>query len=357
MIRTVLTYRVPFVTRFIAVIAIFPSALFALDANRQDVRRFVNELVANHGFEREYLQETLAQGQTVQRILDAISRPAERTKSWHEYRAIFITPKRIDAGVIFLAEHDERLKRIALETGVPAEIITAIIGVETFYGRIRGNYRVLDALATLAFDYPPRGKFFRSELEQLFLLTREEQLDLITMTGSYAGAIGPPQFIPSSYRRYAVDGDGDGNRDLLENWDDILASVANYFVANGWRPNQPVVAESTAADTFEAPTGKNRLKLDETVSSLTDRGLKFETDLDASAPARLISLEGENGREYWIGFHNFYVITRYNRSAMYALVVHQLAEALASETGPEGADVPGIALAATVDQASCLHGP
>jgi len=327
-----------------AVLALLsPSMSFALDANREDVRLFVDELVEKHGFERAYLQSMLSQGRSVQKILDAISRPAEKTKPWHEYREIFVTPKRIDAGVKFWAEHDVRLERISAETGVPAEIITAIIGVETFYGRIKGNYRVLDALSTLAFDYPPRGRFFRSELVQLFLLAREEQLDLITTTGSYAGAMGPPQFIPSSYRHYAVDGDGDGNRDLLGNWDDILASVANYFVANGWRPNQPVAAQSRASRPINVPTGKNKLRLDETISSLTERGLKFETDLDASTPVQLISLEGKQGPEYWVGFHNFYVITRYNRSAMYALAVYQLAEAVAKETSLAKYEAAGVA--------------
>jgi membrane-bound lytic murein transglycosylase B len=273
----------------------------------------------------------LTDGKTIQKILDAISRPAEKTKPWYEYRTIFITKERIDAGVKFWSEHESRLARISAETGVPEEIITAIIGVETYYGRIRGNYRVLDALTTLGFDYPPRGKFFRSELEQLFLLAREESLDLSTLTGSYAGAMGPPQFIPSSYRRYAVDGDGDGIRDLLNNWDDILASVANYFVANGWRPNQPVAAVGTTDDEIIIPKSKNKFKPDETVATLENRGLVFDPELNASTPAKLISLEGENGPEYWAGFHNFYVITRYNRSAMYALAVYQLAAALEQE--------------------------
>jgi len=313
---------------------LLPTIAFALDANRDNVQAFIDEMVETHGFERDYLQSILSKGKSQQTILDAISRPAEKTKPWYDYRAIFVTPKRINAGVKFWAKHDTRLDRIAGETGVPAEYIAAIIGVETFYGRIRGSYRVLDALTTLAFDYPPRSKFFRSELEQLFLLAKEESIDLINMKGSYAGAIGPPQFIPSSYRRYAVDGDGDGRRDLLDNWDDILASVANYFVANGWQAGQPVVTEGSTQGSMGVTIGDNKLKLEDTVSSLTDRGLSFQTDLEASTPAQLISLEGKNGPEYWVGFHNFYVITRYNRSTMYAMAVYQLAEALAKEVRP-----------------------
>jgi membrane-bound lytic murein transglycosylase B len=334
-----------FVVRTLAVLILCaPSAPFAMDVEREDVRRFMDDLSSNHNFDQAYLRSMLGQGQSKEKILEAISRPAERTKPWYEYRAIFLTPKRIDAGVDFWQEHSAQLRKISADTGVPEEIIAAIIGVETFYGRIVGGYRVLDALSTLAFDYPPRSKFFRSELEQFFLLAREEELDLISINGSYAGAMGPPQFIPSSYRHYAVDGDGDGSRDLLGNWDDILASVANYFVKNGWQPNQPVAVESTANADIDAPVGKNRLKLDETVSSLAGRGLEFDTDLGASAPAQLISLEGEDGQELWVGFHNFYVITRYNRSAMYALAVYQLAEALACEMRESGCGGPTVAL-------------
>ena len=342
MIRTVTNRRL-FALNLAVIALILPRMLVALDVEREDVGSFVDDLVRNYGFEPAYMQSMLGSGQTLQKILDTISRPAEKTKAWHEYRAIFITPKRIDAGIKFWAEHDARLERIAAESGVPAEIIAAIVGVETYYGRIQGNYRVLDALSTLAFDYPPRGKFFRSELKQLFLLAREEQLDLGTMEGSYAGAIGPPQFIPSSYRRYAVDGDDDGVRDLIGNWDDILASVANYFVVHGWQRNQQIVAESSTESKIVVPTGRSKLKLNETVSSLADRGLSFETDLDASAPAQLISLEGESGREYWVGFQNFYVITRYNRSAMYAMAVYQLAEALAQAKREQGHRAPSIA--------------
>jgi membrane-bound lytic murein transglycosylase B len=344
MIRTITKRRLRHVARnFVVTALLFPATVMAVDTGRQDVRDFVDTLATGHGLDRTYLESVLADGKTIQRILDAISRPAEKTKPWYEYRAIFMTPERIEAGVQFWSEHEPRLARISAETGVPEQIITAIIGVETFYGRIRGNFRVLDALTTLGFDYPPRGKFFRSELEQLFLLSREEALDLSTITGSYAGAMGPPQFIPSSYRRYAVDGDGDGVRDLLDNWDDILASVANYFVANGWRPNQPVAAAGVTEIEIDVQTGRNKFKPDETVASLSNRGLNFEAGLDASTPAKLFSLEGEGGPEYWAGFHNFYVITRYNHSAMYALAVFQLAEALAQEMLAATIDVPDVA--------------
>ncbi len=310
------------------IVGALPGVSLALDASRDDVRTFIDVLAKQHGFDKDYVRSMLTQSETKQKILDAISRPAERTRPWHEYRKIFITPKRIAAGAAFMNEHADRLERVAAQTGVPAEMIAAIIGVETFYGRLTGSYRVIDALATLGFDYPPRAKFFRGQLEELFMLAREERLELPDLVGSYAGAMGPPQFIPSSYRAYAVDGDGDGRRDLLNNWDDILMSVANYFVKNGWHTGEPIAVHGTSEKNFSVATGKNSLKLAETVASLKKRGIHFETDLVADTPAQLISLEGIAGPEYWVGFHNFYVITRYNRSAMYALAVFQLSDAL-----------------------------
>ncbi|MDJ0926827.1 MAG: lytic murein transglycosylase B [Gammaproteobacteria bacterium] len=316
----------------LATASIAPPVL-AWDVVRDDVGKFVEQLVAEYDFERSYVESVLAGGDTQQKILDAMRRPAEKTKAWYEYRAIFITPKRIEAGAAFLAEHTARLQRIAEETGVPAEVMAAIVGVETFYGRRTGSFRVIDALGTLAFDYPPRSRFFRGELEQFFLLAREEDIDINNALGSYAGAMGPPQFIPSSYRAYAVDGDGDGRRDLLGNWDDILASVANYFVAHKWRPGEPVFSAGEALP-GEQPQSDNKLKLRDTVASLEQRGIQLNGDLPRDTPAALFDLEGENAREYWVGFHNAYVITRYNRSVMYALAVFQLSEALGDAAAP-----------------------
>ena len=215
-----------------------------LDTSRPDVQAFIGELVQKDGFQQPYVTTVFGGIESKQSILDAMSRPAEKVKPWFEYRDIFITPRRISAGVDFFREHEARLRQISAKTGVPAEIIAAILGVETFYGTRTGNFRAVDALATLAFDYPPRSAFFRSELRHLFLLAREEQLDISTLTGSYAGALGPPQFIPSSYRNYAVDGSGDGRRDLLRNWDDIMASIANYFARHNWQPGQPIATRA-----------------------------------------------------------------------------------------------------------------
>jgi membrane-bound lytic murein transglycosylase B len=323
------------IAALIAVLAatlLAPAPALSLDTSRPDVQAFIGELVQKDGFEQPYVTTVFGGIESKQSILDAMSRPAEKVKPWSEYREIFITPRRISAGVDFFREHEARLRQISASTGVPAEIITAILGVETFYGTRTGSFRAVDALATLGFDYPPRSEFFRKELRQLFLLAREEQLDIGTLTGSYAGALGPPQFIPSSYRNFAVDGSGDGRRDLLKNWDDIMASIANYFTRHNWQPGQPVATRAEFARDAVRPTGPTELVLKDTVGSLARQGVQFTTDLPATAPAILVTLKGEDGDEYWVGFQNYYAITRYNRSTMYALAVFQLSEAIAAGT-------------------------
>lgn len=321
-----------------ALIAIFAATLLtappasSLDTGRPDVQAFIGELVSQDGFEQPYVARVFRGVESKQSIIDAMSRPAEKVKPWSEYRNIFITPRRISAGVDFFRKHETRLRQISASTGVPAEVIAAILGVETFYGTRTGSFRAVDALATLAFDYPPRSAFFRSELRHLFLLARDEQLDIGSLVGSYAGALGPPQFIPSSYRHYAVDGDGDGRRDLLKNWDDITASIANYFTAHNWQPSQPIATRAQFARDTIRPSRPTELVLKDTVDSLTRQGVQFTTDLPATAPALLVALQGENGDEYWVGFQNYYTITRYNRSTMYALAVYQLSEAIAAGT-------------------------
>jgi len=299
-----------------------------LDVQRPEVQAYVAELARDHGLDADYLRTTLGGAEIQQSILEAIARPAERVKTWREYRAIFLTPERIAAGVAFWREHEARLARVAEKTGVPAEMLVGIIGVETYFGSRTGRYRLLDALTTLAFDYPPRMNFFRSELTQLFLLARDESLDLGKAVGSYAGAMGAPQFMPSSYRAYAVDGDGDGRRDLFDSWDDVLASVANYFVAHKWRSGEAVVTRATLATASAHRPEDNTLSATSTVTGLKAQGVRFSTDMPASAPAGLLAFEGDDGLEYWVGFHNFYVITRYNRSTMYALAVFQLGQAI-----------------------------
>jgi len=299
---------------------------FALDVKRAEVKAFIDETSRDLGFSRQQLETLLAQAETKQAILDAISRPAERVVPWHEYRERFLTEKRILQGTDFWIAHGDALRRIA-DPNVAASVV-GILGVETSFGRITGRFRVIDALATLAFDYPPRGEFFRGELQQFLLLTREESLDPRTALGSYAGAMGAPQFISSSYRSYAVDGDGNGKRDLWNSWDDVIGSVANYLLVYGWREGEPVVVTATFDGNDLSRFSIAKPELNETVQSLRGKGVRFETTLPADAPAMLIVAEGKNGPVYRVGFNNFYVITRYNRSPMYAMAVHDLGEAV-----------------------------
>jgi membrane-bound lytic murein transglycosylase B len=292
---------------------------------------FIDKMVGQHGFDRAELTALLDAAKIDQTILDAMARPAERVVPWFEYRNIFLTEERIAAGVRFWGEHAETLQAISERYGVAPEMIVSIVGIETYFGTRMGRYRVLDALATLAFAYPPRSAFFTSELESFLLLTREEDVDPTAALGSYAGAMGAGQFIPSSYRAYAVDGDADGKRDLWTNWNDVFGSVANYFARHGWRKGEPVIEPATRTERYDGPEPRNSLDLDGTVGSVTEQGYVFTTSLPSDAPAAPYSFEAQGGgSEYWVGYHNFYVVTRYNRSTKYALAAHQLSQAIRS---------------------------
>jgi len=309
----------------LACLTCIPSAS-ALDLKRPEVRAFIEESIRDLGFSRPQLESLLAQAETKQAILDAISRPAERVVPWWEYRDRFLTEKRILQGTDFWIAHGEALRRIP-DPNVAASVV-GILGVETSFGRITGRYRVIDALSTLAFDYPPRSQFFRGELQQFLLLSREESVDPRTALGSYAGAMGAPQFVSSSYRNFAIDGDGNGKRDLWNSWDDVIGSVANYLLVHGWRAGEPVVVGATFEGNDLSRFNTSKLELNETVQSLRDKGVRFETTLPADAPALLIVAEGKDGPVYRVGFNNFYALTRYNRSPMYAMAVHDLGEAV-----------------------------
>ncbi len=298
----------------------------AVDTTRSDVREFIGEMSRDYEFDSDQLARLLASSEVRQSILDAISRPAERVVPWHEYRQQFLSERRILQGKEFRALHAGHLQKVADEQ--LTDVITGILGVETSYGRLTGKYRVLDALTTLAFEYPPRSEFFRDELQQFLLLSREEAVDPRTALGSYAGAMGSPQFIASSYRKYAVDADGDGRRDLWSNWDDVIGSVANYLRAFGWQENEQIVVPATLQDADLSRFRVEKIELNETVQSLRDKGVRFETSQAADAPAMLIVARGANGPEYRVGFRNFYVITRYNRSTMYAMAVYDLGQAV-----------------------------
>ncbi|HLS98652.1 MAG: lytic murein transglycosylase B [Porticoccaceae bacterium] len=299
-------------------------------------RQLVERMVADHDFDREALLDLFAKVEKKQSIIDAMERPAERVKPWHEYRKIFIQEQRISQGVEFWRHNADDLARAQREYGVDPAIIVAIIGVETSYGRITGSYRVMDALATLAFDYPKRSPFFTKELENFLLLTREQGKDPLSLKGSYAGAMGYGQFMPSSYRNYAVDFDGDRKIDIWNNTSDAIGSVANYFVRHGWRSNQPVAIRATARAGY-TEAGLNELKVpDATLDDLRQRGFAPAAGgLDADVAAVPLRLELENGEEFWLGFDNFYVITRYNHSYRYAMAVYQLSELIRERMGRE----------------------
>ena len=308
------------------------NAAWAIDFDPAEVDRarnaFVERMVQEHGFDGAELGEILERAEIEQSILEAISRPAERVLAWHEYRDIFLTDTRISGGVAFWQEHAGQIAGASESFGVAPEVLVAILGVETNYGTRMGSYRVIDALATLAFAYPPRSGFFTSELEAFLLLVREEGMDPEALLGSYAGAMGAGQFISSSFRAYAVDGNGDGRRDLWEDWEDVLASVANYFSAHGWRAGETVVERAVPGGGLTPGEPDNSMDLNDSLASVREAGFELASDLPADTPVTLLSLEGEDGLEHWVGFHNFRVITRYNRSVMYALAVHQLGRAI-----------------------------
>ena len=303
----------------------------------QRIDAFVDYTAATYGADPQVVRTALAQAQFKQSIVDAISRPAEAVKPWRDYRPIFLTDARIDGGRAFYAANRAALDRVAAQTGVPAEYIVAIIGVETSYGQNTGRYRVLDALYTLAFGYPKRAPFFAGELAQLFALGREENMDVAALTGSYAGAMGWGQFMPSSWRAWGKDGDADGRRDLSSDRDDVFASIANYFVAHGWERGAPVAAR-VSLDPSMAEFLPGTVDPVYPLSSLAARGYQLQPGQPVPAAtqsqgATVLGLDGAQGREYWLGYRNFYVITRYNHSPMYAMAVHQLAQAIRAGSG------------------------
>ena len=305
--------------------------VFAVDTQQDNINAFIDNMVSEFDYDRATLESILAQAEFKEKIIEQISTPAERTLTWADYRPIFMTKERVQVGADFWRENRAALEGVSNDTGVPVEMIVGIIGVETYYGRITGGHRVLDALTTLAFYYPPREKFFRRELQEFLLLVREEDMQAVDAFGSYAGAMGRPQFMPSSYRAYAVDSTGDNKRDIWNNWTDVAGSIANYFLKHGWKPGMEVITQATLSDRFQGPAPDNQLRADETVGSLSESGVVFSTSLDSDKDAQLLTLEGSSGVEYWVGFHNFFVITRYNHSVMYGLAVHQLGQEIALE--------------------------
>lgn len=296
------------------------------------VAQFIDEMVREHAFDRATLEATLARAERSDRIVSLMSRPAEKVKPWFEYRPLFISRKRIRDGVAFWNDHAEILAKAHEHYGVAPEVIVAILGVETAYGRISGGHRVLDALATLAFHYPgdrpARAAYFRTQLEQFLLMTREYELDPQTLEGSYAGAMGMPQFMPENYRKLAVDFDGDGRRDIWANPSDAVGSIANYLAHHGWQPGAPVMSPAQVSDAPDAFLTTS-IAPEFTLGDLGAAGIvPSRPGVAADAAAALFELEGRDAPEYWIGYKNFYVISRYNPRVKYTMAVAQLAEAI-----------------------------
>ena len=294
--------------------------------DRAEVQQFIQRMGSEHQLNEEILVRLFKQAETQTKVLKAIQTPAERRKEWFEYRPIFLTDARIKAGVTFWQENQQVLTEVEQSTGVPAEVIVAIIGVETFYGRITGSHPVFDSLVTLGFDYPKRSKFFLSELEHYLLLCKEEGFNPTELLGSYAGAMGRAQFISSSYRRYAVDHNQDGKRDLWNSNEDAIGSVANYLKEHGWS-SSPVIT-STAQFSGDASNvdESNTLKPGFSYPQLQSLGFISDGPVESDETLSLIVLLGDKGKEYWLGHNNFYVITRYNHSSMYAMAVFQLSQ-------------------------------
>jgi membrane-bound lytic murein transglycosylase B len=311
-----------------------PASAYALGySERAEVQAFVKELAAQNSFNERDLLTVFGEAKYKQSIIDAITRPAERTLTWAKYQDIFLTERRTVSGIEFMEKNRVALEAAHKVYGVPPIIVTAIIGVETMYGRIAGSYRVLDALSTLSFDYPPRSKFFKRELGEFILLAREEKKMITEFKGSYAGAMGMGQFIPSSYRAYAVDFDRDGFRDIWDNPTDAIGSVANYLAKHGWQRDKQIALEVSAAN-MSVDVFNVSLKPSKSIAELRALGMADDlTHLDQEQAVSPMVLNGKGGEEFWIGLNNFYVITRYNHSKLYAMAVFQLSETLRRDSG------------------------
>ena len=302
---------------------------------RTDVQQFISYVIAKDGFERPWVERAMNGARKRQAVIDSITRPYE-SKAWFQYEPLFVTDARIDGGVGFWNKESAALQRAEAEYGVPAEIIVAIVGVESFYGRQHGGYPVIDSLTTLSFDYPPRAAFFQGELEQFLIMCREQSLDPLTPMGSYAGAMGAPQFMPDSFRQYAVDFDADGKRDIWGDWADIIGSVANYFHLHGWQANGLIVVPAAIREGATPPAPLDPT----TVGALRAAHVVVSSGIDDATEGELVALQGDSEMHYWVGLHNFRVITQYNRSPLYAMAVVQLATDVAERGAAENRNAP-----------------
>lgn len=294
---------------------------------------FIERMVTKHQFEREELVQLFATVRHQPKIIQLMTTPHE-AKPWYAYRPLFVTSSRAAAGVKFWQQHEALLAQVEAEYGVPANIIVAILGVETNYGPMQGKFKVMDSLSTLAFDYPPRAAFFSSELEQFLLLARDAKFNPATVYGSYAGAIGQPQFMPSSYRRYAVVYQHAGYSDLLNNEADVIASVANYFKKNGWRTGEVIAVRAQVHGQYYQSLKGQDLKPRVTLASLQQVGIMSQVSLASNSRAAFLKLPLQQGYEYWLGLTNFYVLSRYNPRLNYAMAVFQLSQEIVALRQP-----------------------
>lgn len=298
---------------------------------RKDVQLFMDNMVKQHHFDKQQLTAILSEAEFQPKIIESMERPYEK-KTWDVYKELFLTPQRVQAGLAFWHENQKNLEQAQKQFGVPANIIVAIIGVETLYGKNQGNYRVLDALTTLAFDYPKRSEFFTKELKEYLLLCREHGVPATKYMGSYAGAMGKPQFMPSSYRFYAVNFDGTGKADLMNEDRDVISSVANYFHRHGWAMNAAVAQPAIVRGARYRQLKTNSKFADYSFKHLVSSGVRpINTLPNHPLKTGVIELMTQQGEEYWLAYPNFYVITRYNSSPQYALVVYLLAQQLGTE--------------------------
>jgi membrane-bound lytic murein transglycosylase B len=310
-----------------------PTTALADYSKHPEASEFIATMVNKHKFDQSQIEEWLESAAHQKSIVKAMSRPAEKAKAWHEYRQIFVTDKRISRGVQFWQENNQTLERAEKEFGVDPAIIVSIIGVETNYGRNLGSFRVIDALATLAFDYytytekrESRKIFFTTQLEHLLLLAREQGKDPLTLKGSYAGAMGWGQFMPNSYRNYAVDYDGDEFADIWTNPTDAIGSVANYFKQHGWKSGLPVASRAHINEVPDSTSFNTMKRPKKTIAEFSAQGYTTTDQLAKDLTAFPLRFEAKYGQEYWLGLHNFYVIGRYNPRAKYAMAVHQLSQ-------------------------------
>ncbi len=294
----------------------------------------LNALIANLEREAIYSKDELnnlfSQVKRQNKALEAMMRPAESVKEWKDYRPSFLANERINKGLEFWQQHREALEVAEQQFGVPPEMIIAILGVETKYGGNKGSFRVLDTLTTLAFDFPRRSTFFRQELKHFLILSKQQGLNPLEVQGSYAGAMGYPQFMPSSWRNLGIDFDGDNKADLINNPIDAIGSIGNYFAANGWQKDQPIAMRGKiTGDNYDEIINSKELKTLNTLAELQAKGLNAsDNTLAATTPVSALRLQGNNGAEFWLAFDNFYVITKYNRSTLYAMAVFQLSQAI-----------------------------